>query len=306
LLKHATRVTGPHDWAADERVTHHFWLTDNTILFFRFTSEAELWRYDVARKEETSLNRSLIEAEGGPYISPDGKWFVTAWPGSGWSAFELVDSNIAQSAKWAESQEVDGWLDAHHLIGIGTRQAYIYRIDDAVENDAVPPRAVRHRTVPLPRSSLLLSKAARDLDLHFVPPLRFLIHTNLHYNPKILHGATTTDIYAGQLDADVRHTKHYIFQAPAGYKIFDMVSSPDGTRVAWLLQSPTTGQVSLRVSRLDLSDMHELGTLPDVVDGNHGPWLFDRYSLQWVPNGQQLSFLYRKALWVVPVTYHRQ
>jgi hypothetical protein len=110
--------------------------------------------------------------------------------------------------------------------------------------------------------------------------------------------------------------------APAGTKISDaeqqIAFDPRGHRLAWMLEATRSSplgrfvrrwirsvhvtehhRVELWVSRPDGSRMREVGYValnPEDDAMAEGP-----HYLQWLPDGEHVSFIYRNALWTVPV-----
>jgi hypothetical protein len=85
---------------------------------------------------------------------------------------------------------------------------------------------------------------------------------------------------------------------PSIAAIDDMVVSPRCDHVAWKLFARERPWAGLWVSRLDGSDMHEVGGVPITRPLTLTDRLF--YDIQWRPDGKYLSFVYEDSLYVIP------
>jgi hypothetical protein len=87
--------------------------------------------------------------------------------------------------------------------------------------------------------------------------------------------------------------------------------SPDGTKLAWLFHHYQTGhfndgssttwwtasdRADLWISRSDGKDLKQLGSINLV---NNSDVLPD--TIEWLPDGRHLSFVYKDALYTIPV-----
>jgi len=80
----------------------------------------------------------------------------------------------------------------------------------------------------------------------------------------------------------------------------DVLLSPQGDRLAWVLDRGATGSrlYQLFASKADGTDQRLVGAAPGVSVSNRFSW---PRSIRWLPNGKRVSFVFRDALWSVPV-----
>jgi hypothetical protein len=83
--------------------------------------------------------------------------------------------------------------------------------------------------------------------------------------------------------------------------LLSLLMSP-GSSVALAFDTlPPEHVVGLWVSDLDGRNLREIGHLalhPAANSDTDGP---DPEDVQWLPDGKRLSFLYKQALWIVPI-----
>jgi len=182
----------------------------------------------------------------------------------------------------------------------------------------------RLQTIPIASSSPL----NRHLDtskvwflsekLALLPSLRdtdLLLPEPSFSTPEIL-----PEIQAVAIASNKQLLRKYPIRLPIKAEIKDVVFSPQGDRLAWELvtrqnASPLASQphhplprwplppitsVSLWVSQIDGTRMHEIGSIqaPQALKESQGLDLLG--DIQWVPGGKRLSFFYQNALWTVP------
>jgi hypothetical protein len=101
--------------------------------------------------------------------------------------------------------------------------------------------------------------------------------------------------------------REYEITLPEGVDTGEVVMSPDGTRLAWILYVGTRVQegspadssgVQLAISRTDGSGMHVIGTLPKDAEELQ----YRHRRLAWLPDGKQVSFYHEGSRWSVPVS----
>jgi hypothetical protein len=338
LLRRAVRVTDTHGWEVDrgpDSCITYGWLSNQDVFFCQggFLSETPLCRRNIHTGEQTSLktlSRLFYLTGGDPdgvEVSPDGRWILWnslqdatvcaavdgstfhlyPWPVKGYCGFHWSGGSVAQ---WIEftAKRVD---PPEQWSKVMLHQA---------DSPTLSPPVAR----PIPFSSVPLA-----LPTPFSDPLRNGVVVRTTEGLSLLtptwstrHGKQATDrveITQTSLGVPVRPQRRYSLLVPPHHDVDKIVLSPDGKQAAWLMQTeavhpilawahrlvpaiaaPSQHRIELWVSRVDGSEMHEIGHLSGPKDGaNADIWLND-YTLNWLPDSRQLSFIYKEALYIVP------
>lgn len=103
------------------------------------------------------------------------------------------------------------------------------------------------------------------------------------------------------LNASLGPVHKYLLNFPPRVEFLGIILSPGGNEFAWVFHTKSRHspeKIGLWISRADGSQMKEVGCL------NYDPQTFQHWSdtVAWKPNGSQLSFSWRNALWSVPTT----
>ena len=103
-----------------------------------------------------------------------------------------------------------------------------------------------------------------------------------------------------RLDTPAAVATHFAVELPHRAETCDVVSSPAGERLAWVLgeQDGEDYSYGIWISTSDGQQFQRFATLPGISEdtGYHWP-----RELTWKPNGQHLGFLYHGALWEAEV-----
>jgi hypothetical protein len=132
----------------------------------------------------------------------------------------------------------------------------------------------------------------------------------------------SADTYESAIGHETEPEKRYSILLPAKAEIWDQVFSPRGDRIVWPLvqdhasaqpvarwlhrwipafSPPSEGRMSIWVSRIDGSQMHEIGFVPIELDSDGDLVLNDMpEDVRWLPDGNHLCFRLKTGLYVVP------
>ncbi|MCW3051092.1 MAG: hypothetical protein JWN14_262 [Chthonomonadales bacterium] len=299
------------------------WINDHEVLFFREKSpqsrSAPGWNFykiDTLTGQETSLTalsrlaQNSFDSSSRFAISPDGKRFF--WTGKGITVTTLDGEQSFQLGPEATSHifEINWTEDSNHLITYST-QSEGHQTAQRTLYDIQARKATQHLAVNLDSTSDI---AARDKRL-----LIFVWkeHADVHV-PEAL------EIDEREIGNTTLPPHKYTVLLPHNLKCGKALFSPQGDRIAWQFiemegtvppvlawlhrlvpafhPPPPKPKVSLWVSRLDGSQMQELGyvLVPALPPGSAVGWsmLFDH--LSWLPDGKHLSFRHEDALYTVP------
>jgi len=167
--------------------------------------------------------------------------------------------------------------------------------------------------------ALPVTAPARLRSLLGVTPDYRLIATDFYVSPG--SAARSVDLYEVGLYPNPTPPRRHTLRAPPNAQILDIALSPRGDRLAWAFyfsRVPTGMQwlarfipslrkrlrprvgAGLWVSRLDGSEMREIGY--QEIDPNvPAPLRLAPAEIHWTPDGRRLSFVYKNALYTVPV-----
>jgi hypothetical protein len=246
------------------------------------------------------------------YPSPDGKWAL--WPDKDGVAGATVDGKRQYRLREQSFQYGTAlWLkDSRHWLHFlwnkdNTRivQAHIHDIEapDVVEKLPVTSPGPISESYP----GITLAQDRLYVD-------------RLHASNHPLNSPTELPIYECDLHAGAKPSHKYVVKMPPDTVIDDFVFSPRGDQIAWKLKlervppmarllhrlyprysaSPEHA-VGLWVSDLDGRNLREIGHLDLHPAANSDTAEPEPEDVQWLPDGKRLSFLYKQALWIVPI-----
>ena len=322
LMNRATKVADTSDW--DFRWTSYDWISNREVLFFRGGSPNHpivngwsFFKRDIAANQETYLDALSGFAYGsfGKHsqhaISPDGKRIF--WTGDEPSIYCC---------------NLDGTQQFHFKRGLFSRIAWMAdssRLVEYVMNEDAD--RIAHGLIHIPGNP----KSQRMLK---VPAVFTTANRNVSVSTNG-QALTTTSDWEGQKAVDSVDVCEYVvgketepphihrIHLPVKATILGERFSPRGDRIVWPLLQETDIQtpilkwlhryipafnldpgakMSIWVSRIDGSEMHEIGIVllkPDRTNG--GVVLADAPEyIFWQPDGKRLSFYLKDTLYTVP------
>jgi hypothetical protein len=325
LLDQATSVCALKTWYQAE-TSNYGWLSDHELL--HFLPGETLASFDLQTKTETPLPALARLVKGssasfdGLNVSPDGRWVL--WGERGYNSLFVAATDGFVRFQWPGYGGLSEayWLtDSHHWLqnvfggnkSIG--QIHLRNVDTPYVSQTFP-------TVPTSLQGLnILAALSQDRLLIRTPDPSTVVKAFSLPGARSVKEIQTTYRDKQQLSLwNLRSgslLRQWTIHLPG--LASDVHVSPQGDRMAWLLQNnralpwdtllhrlfPAWRMVkhfsmSLWVSRLDGSQMHEVGSIvlrsPAVRAGQISwPW-----NIRWLPGGKRLSFLYNDALWTVP------
>ncbi|HLK57386.1 MAG TPA: hypothetical protein VKU00_12525 [Chthonomonadaceae bacterium] len=337
-----TRAIKVADANARRQEQTYFWISNEQALFLRHTPDTrhpsapryyDAIEVDRATGTETRLNAfngryrswliatrmhchlvdeagNLMEPVETVYLpptcalSPDGKWLL-------WHSHAVPPMWIAATVdgagerKWPDTGELLSnqmqWLhDSRRWLTLyQSYQRKRYRFIGAVIHsleDAVADQPIRLGDVP---DGMVLG----------ITEVGDLLIARYPYGER----APQVDFSACGMHPGVAVTRDYTVPLPTPLAVHGLALSPQGDRMAWLLGDMDNRLVAgaivgLWVSDLKGRDMREVDCVPVIEQATEGERThFDLPAeLRWLPDGAHLSFLYRNALWVVPIEREQQ
>lgn len=278
-------------------------LSDSAALVLH---EGQVWEARVYNRGASTSSRviplekvvnSFPDGARSPCASPDGRW--VAWYSDG--DILVTSTNSAQSFKVDQPQRCFlMWTqDSRHLVQlIGSTASST--ITTGIDNDI----AEGGRAEPLTFSGGISS---------YSEPLAML---STH---QVLLGVVPSPRSSPELDlvnfsASTPRAIRLHYDLPQGAKVVQAASSPDGTRICWLLESSLLpGWMDWLRSRIrgsasevyrewsiwvsDVGDDHtaEIGSIQGGSNSDHIP-----SDIQWTPSGKHVCFAYSNRLWLAP------
>ncbi|HZO91550.1 MAG TPA: hypothetical protein VFB38_24725 [Chthonomonadaceae bacterium] len=321
LASRASRVGTVASWNVVSG--DYYWLSNQKVLFCRKDSRGRepLFCFVPATGQEKplpALSRLLQASAGDPAtikVSPDGQWLI-------WAS---AHRNRICGARLDGSRSFRGFLSApssFHWLGRSGRWVECLWGDQgaacchALVHSVSSPH--RLRRVPVtPRLSapfLITLTSHQHLLTASVPEGR-------------LNGSRfRVSIQQAGLGNNRAPHRRFTIALPPGRKLCELEFSPNGDRVVWLLEESYVPPVSawlhrvcpeysassgpalgIWISRLDGTQMREVGCVPVTRSWQeHNRVPIQQWArlwpvhIHWLPDGKQLSFVYRDALWMVP------
>ena len=318
LLGQTTHVAETRSWYLGHD-GNYSWISEHEVLIFRnvpappfrITHDpdgtiavaggvpygGEIMRYDLKRGAATpisGLTDRFAREQGwlrSVHLSPDGKRLF--WRSN--RAAHVTDLQTGTQHDAPVWLEEGIWMDdSRHMVGFTTGRPY--RIGTAMLYDMVgneAPISLQYDTRSADRAVFLSPQIRVTSDRTLLSTSWYLISTAC---PNYI---TRTRVGGAQDQYDA-----FPIAIPPHDRLAELQFSPEAKRIAWL-DKPETGQEtsttsvsniwSLWVSNLDGSRKQEISRL-EVEDGVEAPRL-----LKWLPSGNRLSFVFKGALWTIPV-----
>jgi len=307
------------------RSPRHFyrWIDDHELLFFREKSPIgrtatswDFYKRDILTGQETSLTalsrltQNSFTSSSQFAISPDGKRFfwtgkgITVTTPNGKQPFHLLPeaNDVIFQIDWAE--------DSNHLVVYSSKSDDPQSIQRTLY-DIQARKATQRFTVEYPFVA----------DATAIGNRLYTIFQKAQRGTKVTE---TIEIDEKEEGNTPQSSHQYSVPIPRNLHFGSAKLSPRGDRIAWQFidqgdtlptllvwlhrlipafhPPPSKPKVSLWVSRLNGSQLHELGyvLVPTLPPGSAVPWsmLFDH--LSWLPDGKHLSFQHDDALYTVP------
>lgn len=322
LLDKSTRFAH----ASDSQEETYYWLSNRKALFLRYVpksnhfqavqvdsdggKETLLTAFNTkfsARMPATLMHMHYGDGPGAPSeivhlppnsaLSPDGQWLL--WPGGrqGWITATLDGSRQVLGPKWVQAYAL--WMpDSRRWVEL--QQVYrndAYKFTYAVIHSLDHPQGVR---------KVRISSLADGMVAGISRSSQVVVHTDDRQQEASSHA----DFAEIGLDSKAASARKYRIRLPHEARLWEVVMSPQGDRLAWLLSRNRESKglpdmYSLWVSDLKGGHMREIGhveaqsektTSSPTGDRTHAP-----QTVRWTPGGKRLSFLYKDALYTVPV-----
>jgi hypothetical protein len=294
-------------WPRQDEFVDYRWLSDTVLL-----SGTGTWRlenpflYDIATHRKTALTRlgKLLKKDNDMgtndwELSPDGRWLL-------WT-MELY-SDVRAARLDGSGFQITTLPPPGNAVGIiGWEQDGRHWRAEGFDYSSEKMTNLFGGDVDTPgkRHSLPLSGDKSFIETKYAGDLMRDYDTNSIEVERPVAGRTS----------DTAPT--VILHPPQGTKVEEAVQSEDRVRIAWLVVGTHTSLFSrwvhrlvpqyaasrataeLWLSRSDGRAMHELGYIPLKGDSDEAEKPHD---LVWLPSGRAISFLYKDALWTLPIS----
>jgi hypothetical protein len=335
LMERAARVTDTHNWS--ESPINYFWISDRELLFLPRADPSGLttqgnrfFKRDIVSGQETYLEKLTQRFQESTVddwlaISPDGKRLC-------WTAFEaggdkatatgfghrsdyrrvLHAAALDGSAPFKLSVSPEGFLA---WMGAGNRiVAYVTHGDQTVSGtiyDIEKGKSIQQWTAPTGTREQVFVRNNRCIEVTW---------QGQDAPDAIIDRAEISEAEVGK---EAQTARKYSVRLPVRGYIGEVRISPQADRVVWPLMQdsatpsraeawlhrlvpafklPPKSKTSLWVSRIDGSEMHEIGYIPLRPDKENGGTIAgdEPDHLDWLPDGKRLSFQLHNALYIVP------
>jgi hypothetical protein len=328
IAKRTVEIPGvERGWDSDQS---YLWLTEKNLLVWK-VDPPHHWRVtqfdfrnfhgveiDISNAIQTPLNafnkqlvKRRLRSRHGLQLSPDRKWVIgldiphATWANT-WYAIALdgsrtVEGHLFEAGPRYNFYRSGAWCSdsLHWITVIGSQKHPLVPVYSITK-----PKDVR--VIPLP--ALPTNHTASP----FVQPLLLGVTKPGHALVITSDLGKATDILCTDLrmDGSTPVVDNFTIHPPNGARVDEIVLSAQGNRLAWRLHflrtspsengSKPTATVELWVSNLDGSDMRQVGYVD--VEPNNQRWNEDfPVQVLWLPSGERLSFLYKKAVYTVPI-----
>ena len=329
LLERATSVADTKDW--DFRWTTYYWISNQDLLFFRGSSAQypvesgwNFFKRDILTGKEMHLS-ALTRLASDTYgkhswiaMAPDGQrlFWTDEEEGVKGILCATLEGQHFQTFPRGRLSHVAWMGDSAHLIERAMDQmrdhiAYgrIYDLNAPQKPRKLdPPTAEPFHSTPgfvTMTNHLLLATWEGQGEIDTEAPLQHV------------------EIYEAVIGEETRSARKYSVTLPYMAEIWGEKFSPQGDRIAWpLLQKndtlppyldflhrripafnpQSTPKFSLWVSRIDGTQMHEIGALPIRPEKEYSGVVIDDVpdQIYWLPDGKHLSFWLKGTLYTVP------
>jgi len=316
-------------WQSDQALLFFHFAASDRPTVHRYDTRTNVLEYPALLDKIFAESNENSQYALDVVISPDGRWL--AWPALRELVVSSTDGKTCYTFPGNALDEFHFTNDNLHLIEIVTESTPNYHDNSSAKFVIFQPRyCVTHaiintlntpqtsQNLPVSRSSPLRRDQFNDLGF---PDLWTIVTTKTVSANNVLFGyylrdrmskAAVQDIYHMDLTKQGASISQSSIRFPEGLEICEMRFSNRGDRIAWLLSehySPpfltlihrffptysvrTQTRLSLRISKLDGTDMHEIGYIEGDVDSMH--------DLTWLPSDRDVSFVYQDSLWTAPV-----
>lgn len=249
------------------------------------------------------------------HLSPDGQWLLWLTPSSYWIAVSLNGSRdvrwkckaiSGRSAFWtANSRWWVEKIETHTGEEYVIPQLRVFRVDEPESMHEISVQGLRDGILAgvTPQSTLLMRHPDRKRyrrDKAAVPP-------NADDPGEPVYEAFSETSFL----KTPTQSRPFRIRLPRAGTVMEVVLSPDGTRLAWLIQEDlwafgADSRYHLWLSDLAGEQVQEIGTAAGQTRLNEksssGKTYDMLHEMQWLPNSKSLSFTYAEGLWVVPIT----
>ncbi len=234
-------------------------------------------------------------------MSPNGKWLLWSSGVSLPGIKQWVASTLnGQQQKWPLGPDPDSEFaalpgnalrvpDSHHWVELVSRYAKrVYSIHLAhvyVLDKAAPVRTVH------------ISGLGDGLPVGIRQDGTIVMHTSSRQSDRLVQQLVMSLV---SLDADTVTARKLRLPIPASSGVSDVKLSPKGDRLAWILEQGRglTRLYTLYAADADGAHSRPLGSAEMVKTGKGYSWPRD---LRWLPDGKQVSFVYKNAIYTHPV-----
>lgn len=266
-------------------------------------------------------------------LSPDGKWFL--WLYDNEPSLMFRPPNFPHRMTWMVAR-LDGWvrLECPAVPFPGNETMFQHNIvwmpDSRHWLELAPEEHPRYRAVNGPNGRPLLepiepaqpvfentrvlihslkTQGSQELpverEIKLPSPMGGLALGFTHRGTVLVwsgsdkRGATQVKMQEVELKGPVARVRPYGIRLPVACKVYEVVLDRQGQRLAWVLVEPNK-EAGVWVSNLAGKGMRQIGALEIEYDKDLGPTSEIPHTVRWLPDGKQLSFLYKNALWTVP------
>jgi len=319
LLERATRVADASHWDAS---IPYQWISSHEVLYSRdsapATGDLAFYKRDLLTGQETSLPALSRLVQNSFYkhsfftISPNGKRLC--WTGHGITVATLDgQQSFRINAKQTENDfpSVFWMADSHRLIAYSHDSEGGW-ITSGTLYDVDAHGATQHLPAAPDTFGDAVAKNGRLLSVVW----QFI---------KAIDLPQTVEIRQSEVGKETLPLRIYTFNLPHPSSREEAVFSPQGDQIVWHLSEPDAPlppiyawvyrlipafnppqpppKVSLWISRIDGSAMHEIGYIPLLLDplSNSANWDEELKEVAWLPDGKRLSFRHKDGLYTVPV-----
>ncbi|MCW3051885.1 MAG: hypothetical protein JWN14_1055 [Chthonomonadales bacterium] len=277
------RVADASTWVRS--YSAYYWDSNESQVVTEDTSKRLPLRLD--DRSESAVRIATATWGGSP--SPDGKWML--FPSSGRLAF---------SAREVSTQRVVTWKTAP------VNSTYPLWFPDSKRWVEFARTARRDEIQPIIHSLEGPDRRMATIRDGFT----WNVGTAPASHVLIAHSGNALELWEYDIESSTGAPQRHRIGLPAGAGVLEIEGSPDGTRVAYLVQENTGAFVtrlldhilpapkdpkkyylSLWISRTDGSDLHPIGF----------EWVSEASGLQWSLDKKRLSFFMDKGFYIVPV-----
>lgn len=238
-------------------------------------------------------------------VSPDGKWTLT------WSLDEstVVSRNgsrkvtraLSKGKFWTLASDKIWNPDSRAWVGLLAGDRSLFAVVQSLDT----PGAVLIG-LGYPKGTVNWPDLMRTELLGFIGPDRVLARPTGPDEWALRGKPQKVLFYEFNLSSKDPNLREYEITLPQGVVNGEVALSPHGNQLAWILyvgsrwkdpSVPRPQDVQLAISNRDGSDIRIIGTLPREA-GDGGDY---HRQLEWLPDGERISFCHGGARWSVPI-----